>query len=328
MVLPLIPAALIAVGALTGGSGVVLGGKGALDIKKARDELNQSAARYERRREQFEQRVAETNDRLASFGGLQEQALIDVVVRMAEFLRRHEKQVRENERLLVDGIDVTMNLVTGPGGVDLNVGAWVAGVFGAAGVAAGASAGVAGVASAVGTAGTGAAISGLSGVAAKSATMAWLGGGSLASGGGGMALGATALNVVTAGPALLIGGFVVMGQGQRALTKAKENIAQIAVAIAEMDQSEAGLDGIDSRAAEVRTVLGDLTSRAVDALDELESEPFEPQAHAARFQRALTLTVAVRDVAAAQILDESGELTDESASLIVKYRPLVEESNE
>ena len=51
-----------------------------------------------------------------------------------------------------------------------------------------------------GTAGTGAAISGLSGVAATNATLAVMGGGTLAAGGGGMALGAT---VLTGGAALV-----------------------------------------------------------------------------------------------------------------------------
>lgn len=328
MVLPLIPVALIAVGAITGGSGVAMGGKGALDIKKAKDELDRARDRYEERREQSVQRVAQTNDHVIGLGLEQKQALIDVVLRMAEFLRRHERQVRENERLLVDGIDVSTNLVVGPGGVDLNLGAWVAGLLGATGVAAGAGAGVTAAAGAVGVAGTGAAISGLSGVAAESAMLAWLGGGTLASGGGGMALGATALNVVTVGPALLMGGFVVMGQGQKALTKAREHTAQIAVAIAELDETDSRLDAVDKRVEELRSVLEELRSRAVNALDELESEPFDPQAHVERFQRAMTLTVAVRDVAAAQILDESGELTDESASLVVKYRDLAEESDD
>ena len=45
-------------------------------------------------------------------------------------------------------------------------------------------------------------------------------------------------------------------------------------------------------------------------------------------QRALTLTVAVRDVAAAQILDEAGDLTEQSANLAVKYRGFGEESED
>ncbi|CAG0924267.1 unnamed protein product, partial [Notodromas monacha] len=57
------------------------------------------------------------------------------------------------------------------------------------------------------SASTGTAISGLSGVAATNATLAWLGGGSLASGGFGMAGGMIALGGIVAGPALAIGGF-------------------------------------------------------------------------------------------------------------------------
>lgn len=59
---------------------------------------------------------------------------------------------------------------------------------------------------ALGTASTGTAIGGLSGVAATNATLAWLGGGSLAAGGGGMALGSMVLGGIIAGPALLIAG--------------------------------------------------------------------------------------------------------------------------
>lgn len=326
MVLPLIPAALIAVGAITGGGGLALGGKGALDIKKAVGDLNKARADYEERRAQSVTRIGETNDRVIALGCRQREALTEVVMRMADFLRRHEKQVREHERLLLDGIDGEANLVVvGPGGVDLNLGAWVAGVLGSAGAAAGTGAGVAALAGTVGVAGTGAAISGLSGVAAESAMLAWLGGGTLASGGGGMALGAAALNVVAIGPALLVGGFVVMGQGQKALTKAKAYQSDIAKAMAELDATDAKLHAVDKRVEELTNVLAQLSSRGLRALDELESEPFDPVAHLERFQRALSLTVAVRDVAAAQILDEAGDLTEQSATLIVKYRGMTEE---
>lgn len=54
----------------------------------------------------------------------------------------------------------------------------------------------------LGRASTGAAISGLSGAAARSATLAWLGGGSLAAGGGGMALGTTVLGSLNVGAAV------------------------------------------------------------------------------------------------------------------------------
>ena len=325
MVLPLIPAVLIAVGAATGGGGLALGGKGALDLKKASGQLKEAHDRYERRRARSEQNVAATNRRLEDLGQQQKQALIDVVLRMRDFLRRHEKQVRESERLLVEGIDANMTRVPGLVALDVDAVAWVGGVLGSAAVAAGTNAGVTAAASGIGVASTGAAISGLSGAAAESATLAWLGGGALAAGGGGMALGFTALNFVTFGPALLLGGFVTKSQGTKAVTKAKAYQAKVAVAIAEMDETDAQLAAVDARADELSSVLERLTERAVAALDLLESEPFEPQAHAPRFQQALTLVMAVRDVAAAPVIDASGELTEQSANLIVKYRAMTEE---
>ena len=60
------------------------------------------------------------------------------------------------------------------------------------------------------TAGTGTAISALSGAAAQSATLAWLGGGSIASGGAGVAGGAAVLTSITY---LATGGVVLVGSG-------------------------------------------------------------------------------------------------------------------
>lgn len=326
MVLPLIPVVLIAVGAATGGSGLALGGKGALAIKKAQSQRSAAIKRYEVRRKQSEARVAATNALLERLGNDQQQALTDVVLRMAEFLRRNERQVRENERLLVDGIDATMHQVAGLTNLDIDAASWIAGALGSAGAGIGAGAGVTAAASAFGVASTGAAISGLSGVAASNAALAFLGGGSLASGGGGMALGAAALNFVTIGPGLLVAGFVAHTQGDKAMTKAKEVCAKVQVGIAELNEFGAKLSAVDMRANELRSLLGDLRERAVAALDLLESEPFDAKIHAARFQRAMTLATAVRDVAAAPVVDEAGDLAEESGKLSVKYRAMTEEN--
>ena len=64
---------------------------------------------------------------------------------------------------------------------------------------------------ALGTAGTGASISGLTGAAAHSATMAWLGGGPVALGGGGMKVGALVLGGVGAVVAIVALGGVSFG---------------------------------------------------------------------------------------------------------------------
>lgn len=76
------------------------------------------------------------------------------------------------------------------------------------------------------TASTGTAISTLSGVAATNATLAWLGGGTIAAGGGGMAMGAMVLGGIVAGPALAIFGHIVGNKGEQALNNAYSNLEQ------------------------------------------------------------------------------------------------------
>jgi len=323
-----IPIVLIGVGVATGGSGVAVGGKGAYDLKRSKARLKEAGRVYERRLAEAEDALAATNTVLGTLGEQQRRARVDVVLRMGDFLRRHERQVRESERLLVEGIDATMTKVPGLHGLDVDAMAWIGGALGSAAAGAGAGVGITAAASSFGVASTGAAISGLAGAAAESATLAFLGGGSLASGGGGMALGATVLNFVTIGPALLVGGLLVKGQGTKALTRAGEFEAKIAVAIAELDETGARLKGVDARAAELRELLTDLTCRALEALDLLESEPFDPPKHATRFQRAMTLVMGVRDVAATPIVDAEGELDERSANLTIRYRPLIEETHD
>jgi len=76
------------------------------------------------------------------------------------------------------------------------------------------------------TASTGTAISTLSGVAASNATLAWLGGGAISMGGGGMALGTMILGGMVAGPALAIFGHIVGNKGAEALNNARSNLEQ------------------------------------------------------------------------------------------------------
>lgn len=324
MVLPLIPVALIAVGALTGGSGVALGGKGAYDLRKAASQIKAAREQYDARYAETESRIDLTNSRLVALGDQQKQALTDVVVRMADFLRRIESMVRESERLIADGVDVDQSRVSGAQRATVDMFSWIGGAVGSATAASGASAAVSAAATSVGVASTGTAISGLSGAAATNATMAWLGGGALSAGGGGMAAGAAALNFVTIGPALLVGGTVVKGQGKKAITRAKEVQAQFTVGIAELGQTEMWLASVDTRVDELSSLLTQLRERAVTALDDLESEPFDPHVHAPRLQRAFQFVKAVSEVAAVPILDSEGGVTDRSAKMTVKYRAMAE----
>lgn len=93
-------------------------------------------------------------------------------------------------------------------------------VGGASGVLA--SQGMVAIVTAFGTASTGTAISSLSGVAAKNAILAFLGGGSLAAGGGGMALGSIVLGSVAVAPALLVGSYMIKKSLEGTLEKLKQ----------------------------------------------------------------------------------------------------------
>lgn len=328
MVLPLVPLALIGIGVISGASGAAFGLKGGYDIKSANDRIRKSGAHYDQERRKLEAHELVTNDSLKALGTRQEQAIQMVVERMADFLRRHEKRVTESEKLLVDGLESTPGQVTLEGSLGQEAMSWMRGIGGSAATGIGINAGITTAVTTFAAASTGTSISALSGVAATNATLAFLGGGSIASGGAGMAAGAAALNFATIGPAILVSGLVVAGQGEKAKTKASENEAKISEAIAEMQVTKAKFDAIGERSAELEELLCRLVVRATSALDLLESELFDPARHAVRFQQAVTLTIAVRNVASAKVVDESGDLNEETATFTVKYRTLVKEAED
>ncbi|EOM74221.1 hypothetical protein DW322_04520 [Rhodococcus rhodnii] len=327
MVLPLIPAALIAVGALTGGGGLTLGGKAALDMKRAADQKREAEEQYRKRYGEIEECVEAVNARISMLGEQQERALAAVVFRFIDFMKRNEKKVAASERLVADGVETNQRQITEAEKLALDAFSWLGGVLGSTAAVSGASAAVLGTAGAVGAASTGTAISGLSGVAATNATMAWLGGGALSAGGGGMALGGLALNFVTIGPALLIGGVAATAQASKLATQSKKAQADAAVAIAELDEHEVRLDAVRARADELQELLERLALDGVRALDILESEEFDPVRHTARMQRAFQLSKAVADVAKVPVLDADGELAPEGYEVTIKYKAMSEENH-
>jgi hypothetical protein len=323
----LVPLALIATGVVTAAVGAVAGLKGGWEIRKANGLIRDAGMRYDDERGRLEAQARSTNDSLQALGKHQADALRQVVERMADFLRRHQKQVSESEKLLADGLDSTPRKVALEAALGQDALAWMRGIVGSAVTGAGLNAGIPAAVSALATASTGTAISSLSGAAATNATLAFLGGGSLASGGGGMALGAAALNFVTIGPAIFVSGLMVAGQGEKAKTKARAHEATVNIAIAEMQTTKATFEAIVARAEELGTLLDQLVARGTSALDHLESEPFDPDHHDVRFWKAMTLAVAVRDVASAQIVSEAGDLNEETAVFKLRYRPLIKETD-
>lgn len=107
---------------------------------------------------------------------------------------------------------------------------------------------------ALAAASTGTPIAALSGIAAYNATLAAIGGGSLAAGGLGMAGGTAILGGVVAAPVLAIAGWAFASHAEEALSKAKETKEEVRQFVKETDISRGYLR--DTRQYISRIILG------------------------------------------------------------------------
>ncbi len=99
-----VPSALFGVGAAAGAVGSGLGAMGARDLVAAHERQVAAREQYEARAAASEDLRGVANQRLIEFSALQRAAFTGVVQRMVAWLRSHAKQVRESDRLLVDGL--------------------------------------------------------------------------------------------------------------------------------------------------------------------------------------------------------------------------------
>lgn len=123
--------------------------------------------------------------------------------------------------------------------------------------------GIAGLATygSVGTlaaASTGTAISSLSGAAATNATLAWLGGGSLASGGLGIAGGTAVLGGIVAAPVLAVGGMVMASKAEAAKEDAYSNRLKAELAEEQMKTAQSITSAIEKQFKDMNTFLNKL----------------------------------------------------------------------
>lgn len=320
MALQRVPFVIIIGGVVTVGGGVTAAATGAVQMQRAKRANRTQAERYDERYAAHQSVVRHTNECLHTFGATQVRARQEVTFRMRDFLERNAKQVQANEHLILDGIDDSDMRVVGMAKLDADVAGWVRGVVGA--VNAGRAAPGIAKAGAVklANASTGNRIANLHGAAAEKATLAFFGGGSLKSGGGGTKLGGQMLNIVAISPVILIFGLTVLGKGFKAKVSAEEFRAEVDAEVARLDTRDELMRGVQLRTKELDDILIRLISKATDALDLLESEEFVMPDHAERLQAALILQRAVRDVAIAPIANENGELDESTDDLIFKYR--------
>ncbi len=159
-----------------------------------------------------------------------------------------------------------------------------------------------GLVGAVGVASTGTAISTLSGAAATKATLAWLGGGAIAAGGGGIALGGIVLNSIFFGPALLVSSFFIGRKAEEIKTRVESEIAKMDVAEAQMRQHLTLLEEIVKRLDELIESTRKMDESLKDKLSTADPDNLEDAYAIAKIAKSLATLLDIR------ILDENGNL--------------------
>lgn len=253
MPIPLILGAAAAAAGLIGAGAGISGG---MKMKEANDTIEAAQSRHRRNISRFKEKQEAATKAMDSLGELELktlqsfkrfQALIEIIQNRPEFKSYEKNGVhippydKEKIREVSVGAEI---LLGGLGGAGLGT----AGGFAASGLTTAAV-------MALGTASTGTAISTLSGVAATNATLAALGGGSLAAGGGGMALGSLILGGATLGVGLLVGGIIFNLTGSSLSDKADEAWAQMKKAENEIDSICPYLDDLKNIAERYNAAL-------------------------------------------------------------------------
>ena len=184
---------------------------------------------------------------------------------------------------------------------------------------------------AVASASTGTAISSLSGVAATNATLAWLGGGSIASGGGGMAGGAIMLGgikvIVTGGVVLALTGLFASAHYSNKLTKTTKSAAKMVTKIKEIEKSWTILDSIIKRINELIDITNQMEKRAWNCFNRLI--PLVPDfavddtTHVQTFQQTALLIKSLMDLINTPLLDEKGNISEQGMNIITSSKKLL-----
>lgn len=173
------------------------------------------------------------------------------------------------------------------------------------------------------TASTGTAIGTLSGAAASNATLAFFGGGSLATGGLGMAGGTAVLGGLVAGPALLVMGVITGVTAEKGLEDAKKHAAEADVICEQLETGIIQCIGIRRRTYMFHNLLARLDAQflpLIHAMEEVVAREgnnyavYKPESKKIIAAVAST-AVSIKAILDTPILSADGTLTNESKAV-------------
>ncbi|MEH2457958.1 hypothetical protein [Nostoc sp.] len=265
-----------------------------------------------------------TNKLAEEYGQLQLDVMMNTIGGFVDFIERNIGKAKQSENKFLEGLEgISVQQIKEYKAAAVEAEQFFKGGAKAIGAAAAGYGGAMSLATSVGVASTGTLIGGLSGAATWNATLAWLGGGSLVTGGGGMALGSLVLGGITVGPAVLIGGFVLAGEGEKALTKAWEYNAQVNTVIVKIEAARDFMQQVRQRIAELGDLFEYLNKCTILGLQELESLPsFNKNRDASKFQKVALFVKALAEIMKTPVLDSEGQLNPVTATIKAKYLTL------
>ncbi|MCP3062745.1 hypothetical protein LXT21_28565 [Myxococcus sp. K38C18041901] len=326
MPLPLIPAAFLLAGLI--GYGAKKGYDGIDSMKDAKDIGEEAEARHQDAVRRLDGARGVLQQQLDALSARRDGIITTTFRRLFDFLEQLSQKARLEALERLGTVGVSREEVRLFAAQYLEAGGTLSGSVAAAVTGAGASALTTGLVTTFATAGTGAAMSGLSGAAANSALLAWLGGGSLASGGLGVAGGTVVLGGIAVAPAVAVVGFVLAHQGEKAKTKAIAYAEEVDAQVASIDAAIALLARACTRVEELSGVLGALDERAGRALDALWALggrfDAEDDVHLARFATAMQLVKAQSELMRMPLFADGGDLNTQLETLLEQSRGLLQ----
>lgn len=275
------------------------------------------------------------SERLEHMGKIRLSALKSTVGRFIKILDRMNQGVRDKEYELLTSMDVSQEEIKEMESIAIDhkqmssvVGI---GITAATVVGAGAQKLAMWGVSTFASASTGTAIKNLSGAAAQKATMAWLGGGSVSAGGGGMAVGASRMAMLgraaTGIGILTTVATVASIYYSKKHTEATQYLADIKVWEAKTMAACELMKLIVRRSDEIANLTIRLETRCSDALDSLDqiAEQFDPQnmEHVRTFQQSALLVKSMSQLCHTPLIDENGELNEQLNSVTLSSEKIL-----
>lgn len=313
------------------------GAKKGYDAKEDYDSakrINREAEKiYDNAKNKLEEAREETQNTLESLGLLKLKLYEESILPFTEIYNKivnipekklnykEGKESSEIKNLNFKNIELELKEIVGGGVASLGSGGLV-------GLASYGSVGM------LGTTAGGTAIGGLSGAAATNATLAWLGGGSLASGGFGMAGGMAVLGGIVAGPVLAVGGMMLASKAEEARENAYSNLKQAEIAKEEMKIACVKTNAIKRRVEELNAITIQINKYFIPFLGALNYLIINETNWNNYSNKDRELVIKTRYIAKTllnllevNLLTKEGKLTENSKKIIKSSKNFLEEEN-